>query len=237
MARPTAPIRRPTGPPVPRTPSLMMRVWDAPTRLFHWTIVALVIFSYVSSKNDWIQLHFLSGYAMISMLLFRLVWGIVGSETSRFGHFLRSPLHALHHVATFTRREPDTEIGHNAAGGWMVLVMLLALAAQAGTGLFSGDPMDGASGPLEHLVSASTNKTLTKLHVFNFNIILGLVALHILAVLAYAAVKRHDLVRPMITGKKRLPANMRQPRFASPVLALLVLAVAAACVWALVRFA
>jgi len=107
---------------------------------------------------------------------------------------------------------------------------------RAGTGLFAGDPIDGG-GPFVDQVADATRKTLTRIHHFNFNIILGLVGLHILAVLAYAAVKRHDLVRPMVTGKKRLPANTRQPRFASPLLALVVVLVAAACVWALVRYA
>ncbi len=233
IRRPT--IRRPTGPPVPRTPNLMMRVWDAPTRLFHWAIVLLAVFSYVSVKKEWIELHYLSGYTMLTMLLFRLVWGFIGSETSRFGKFLRSPTEGLRHLKTFHKREPDTEIGHNAAGGWMVLALLGVLAAQAGSGLFAGDPVDGG-GPLMHLVSETTGKQLTRIHVFNFNLILALTGLHVLAVLAYAAVKRHDLVRPMVTGKKRLPANLRQPRFASPVLALAVFVLAGACVWALVRF-
>ncbi len=230
------PIRRPTGPPVPRTAKLMMRVWDAPTRLFHWTIVLLAVFSYVSVKQEWIELHYLSGYTMLTMLLFRLVWGFIGSETSRFGKFLRSPVEGFRHLSTFGKREPDTEIGHNAAGGWMVLALLGVLAVQAVSGLFAGDPVDGG-GPLMHLVSEATGKILTRAHVFNFNLILALVALHLLAVLAYAVIKRHDLVRPMVTGRKRLPANMRQPRFASSLLALAVLMVAGACVWALVRFA
>ena len=78
------------------------------------------------------ELHFLSGYSIIALLLFRVAWGFVGSETARFSHFLKSPLAALRHLARLHRREPDTEIGHNAAGGWMVLVMLVLLAVQVG---------------------------------------------------------------------------------------------------------
>lgn len=214
---------------------LMMRVWDAPTRLFHWAIVILIAVSYVSMQIDWTQVHYWSGYTMLTLLLFRLVWGFVGSETSRFGKFIRSPVAGLAHLATFGKREPDREIGHNAAGGWMVLLMLLALALQASTGLFAGDPIEGG-GPFIEQVAAPTQKLVTRIHHINFNVILGLIGLHILAVLAYAAVKRHDLVRPMITGKKRLPANMRQPRFTSPLLAVVIVACAALCVWALVRF-
>lgn len=217
-------------------PRLMMRVWDAPTRLFHWAIVVLIAVSYVSVRNSWMQIHFLSGYTVLALLLFRVAWGFVGSETSRFRQFLRSPVAGLQHLATFGKREPDTEIGHNAAGGWMVLLMLGVLAAHVAAGLFSNDDID-AQGPLAGWVSKSTSDYLTSWHHFSFKVLLSLVALHILAVLAYAAVKRHDLVRPMITGKKRLPGNLRQPRFASPFLALAILAASAGLVWALVRWA
>src|SRR4051812_3867701 len=98
MARP---VRRPTGAPPPRIPMLMMRVWDAPTRLFHWAIVLLIITSYVSVQNEWVQIHYFAGYSMLTLLLFRLVWGFVGSETSRFRKFLRSPAEGLRHLAAF----------------------------------------------------------------------------------------------------------------------------------------
>ena len=227
---------RPAGPPKPRVPNLLMRVWDAPTRLFHWAIVLLMAFSYVSIQKDWTQLHFLSGYTVLTLLLFRLAWGFIGSETSRFRQFIRSPVLALRHIAAFGQRGPDTEIGHNAAGGWAVLAMLAALLVQVGTGLFSNDDID-AQGPLAHDVSKRTSDWLSGIHSLSFWVLLALVAVHILAIIAYAAVKRHDLVRAMVTGKKRLPANLRQPRFASPALAAAILAVSAGLVWALVKFA
>ena len=230
---PTA--RLPIGSAKPRVPNLLMRVWDAPTRLFHWAIVLLVAFSYISIKKDWIQLHFLSGYTILTLLLFRIVWGITGSETSRFRNFLGSPLAGLRHLARFGQREPDTEMGHNAAGGWMVLAMLLVLLAQVTTGLFSNDDVMN-EGPLAHHVGKAVSDQITGIHGTIFNVILGLIALHILAIIAYAVVKRHDLVRAMVTGRKRLPATMRQPRFASPLLALLILCVSAGAVYALVTF-
>ena len=205
--------RLPFGSAKPRVPNLLMRVWDAPTRLFHWLITLLVIFSYVSIKQDWVQLHFLSGYTILTLLLFRIVWGFVGSQTARFSQFLRSPVEGLRYLAHFTRREPDTEIGHNAAGGWMVLILLAALAAQVGTGLFSND--DFNQGPLANLVSKGTSEQLSSLHGTLFWVLLGLIALHVAVVILYAIVKRHDLVRPMVTGRKRLPATMTQPRFAA----------------------
>ena len=218
-------------------PRFLMKVWDAPTRLFHWAIVLLVAFSYVSVKQGWVELHFLSGYTLLTLLLFRLAWGFVGSETSRFSKFVRSPLGALRHLAKFGGREPDTEIGHNAAGGWMVLALLLVLAVQVTSGLFINDADDGAYGPLSRYVTGAQGEQIAAFHETSFWVVVGFIALHVLAVVAYYAVKRQNLVWPMITGRKRLPGNMRQPRMASPLLALLIVAVAAGCVWALLRFA
>ena len=230
------PIQRPTGAPKPRVPLLLMRVWDAPTRLFHWAIVVLIAVSYFSMKFDQVEIHYLSGYTILTLLLFRLCWGIFGSETSRFRQFIRSPLAGLRHLAEFTKREPDREVGHNAAGGWMVLFMLLILAVQVGTGLFAGDPVDGG-GPFVDQIASASQKWLSRIHRFNWNIILAMMVLHVVVILAYAIVKRHDLVRPMVTGKKRLPATTRQPRFVSPVFAVLIVAGAGMLVWALVQFA
>jgi cytochrome b len=143
---------------------------------------------------------------------------------------------ALRHLAHLHRREPDREIGHNAAGGWMVLVMLLLLLVQAVTGLFSNDDVM-TDGPLVPLVGKSWSDWLTTIHSINFKLIEIAVALHVLAVLAYAVLKRQDLVRPMVTGRKRLPAAMARPKIASLWLAIPVLGLAAAVVALLVNFA
>ena len=229
---PTA--RLPASSAKPRVPNLLMRVWDAPTRLFHWSIVLLVAFSYISIQKDWIELHMLSGYTMLTLLLFRLAWGFAGSDTARFSRFLHSPMEVFRHLAQFTKREPDTEIGHNAAGGWMVLAMLAVLAAQVGTGLFSRTDY-GTAGPLAHHLQGATSDKVTSLHGTIFNVILSLIVLHVIAIIAYAVVKRHGLVRAMITGKKRLPATVRQPRLASPFLATAILIASAGTVWLLIR--
>ena len=210
-----------------------MKVWDAPTRLFHWAVVVLVAVSYFSARFGPINLHFLSGYTLLTLLLFRLAWGFVGSETSRFRQFLRSPAAAWRHLAHFRGREPDNEIGHNAAGGWMVLVLLGLLLVQVVSGLFSYGDID-AEGPLQHLVSERVGSRIADFHAFNFNLILAAIGLHVLAIAAYAVVKRHNLLRPMITGRKRLPGATRPPRLASPVVALLLLALAGCLVWVLV---
>ena len=211
---------------------LSMRVWDAPTRLFHWAIVLLVATSYASIRLDRIDLHLLSGYTMLTLLLFRLAWGFVGSETSRFRQFLVSPLAGFRHLAQFTRREPDDQVGHNAAGGWMVLILLGDLGVQVGTGLFSNDDVV-TQGPLAHLVSKGVSDEVSAVHAYNFDVLLALMALHVVAIIAYATVKRHNLLRPMITGRKRLPGATRQPRMASPLLAAMLVALSACLVWML----
>lgn len=215
-----------------------VQVWDGWIRLVHWSIVALLGLSWWSGETGRAQLHTYSGYAVLTLVLFRIAWGFVGSDTARFRHFLRSPVEVLRHLARFRQRGPDREIGHNAAGGWMVLVLLGLLLVQPLTGLFAAEEPDfdyGAKGPLAKLVSPDTSNWLTGLHHSGFNLVLLAAGLHVLAVLAYALVKRHDLVRPMVTGWKRLPAGMAAPRLGSPVRAAALLAVAGLVVYGVSR--
>ena len=215
-----------------------VKVWDGWIRLFHWSMVALLVVSWASMETGNLEVHYVSGYAVLALLLFRIAWGVAGSDTARFTRFLRSPLAGLRHLGQFRRREPDTEIGHNAAGGWMVLVLLGLLLVQAVTGLFAnhepGMTYD-AHGPLALRVSDATSAWLTDVHYFNFNLVLGAVGLHVLAVLAYRVVKGHDLIGPMVTGIKSLPARMAAPRMGSPILAAGFLTVAALAVWGISR--
>jgi cytochrome b len=211
-----------------------VRVWDGWIRLVHWSIVILLCLSWWSIEAGKMQLHYLSGYAVLTLVLFRFAWGFVGSDTARFRHFLRSPVEALRHLSHLPRKEPDREVGHNAAGGWMVLVLLGLLLAQPMTGLFS-DSGYGDYGPLAKAVAPGTSDWLTGLHHRNFNLILVAAGLHVLAVLAYALLKRHDLVRPMVTGWKRLPAGLPAPRLGSPLLAAALLSVAALAVYGVSR--
>jgi cytochrome b len=154
-------------------------------------------------------LHRASGFAILALLLFRLAWGFVGSDTARFASFLGSPLAALRQVLELPRRTADTQVGHTAACGWMTVFLIALLAAAVATGI---------AAPAQHALVA--------------NILLGAVALHLLAILAYAVLKRHDLVRPMLTGRKRLRAATPAPRMANPLLALVIFIVAGALAWA-----
>ena len=212
---------------------LPIRVWDAPIRLFHWGVVLLLATSWVTQHYDWMQLHFLSGYTMLTALLFRFVWGLIGSDTARFARFPRHPVAALRHFAALARRHPDTEIGHNAAGGWMVLAMLLLLAVQVGTGLCANDEIS-VEGPLAHVVGDHWSNRLSHIHAVNFKLLEVAILLHLVAIVVYRLFG-HDLVRPMITGRKPLPATLPAPRLASPRLALLVFVVAGVLVAVFVR--
>ncbi len=219
-----------------RTMMLPMRVWDAPTRLFHWAIVLLVVLSVTSVRANWMHVHLVSGYLVLTLVLFRLVWGFVGSETARFRQFLGSPAKALHYMRGFRDRTPDAQVGHNPAGGWMVLVMLVLLCVQVLTGLFNTEEYGAdhaAAGPLVKYVSKSVSGIAGTIHAVNFDLLLLAILVHICAIGAYVRLKKHNLTWPMITGVKRLPAATRQPRLVSPLRAAAVLAVVGAAVWVL----
>ena len=201
---------------------LPMRIWDLPTRLFHWVLVVLIFAAWLSAWRDWMQVHVACGLTMLTLLLFRLIWGFVGSDTARFSHFVKSPSAALRHLAHLLRREPDTETGHNAAGGWMIIVLLVLLCVQVGTGLCANDDIM-VEGPLAEFVGKSRSDWLTHIHHLNFTLIEIAITLHVLAIITYRVFKGQNLLLPMITGKKRLPGATRAPRMMHPVLALVVL--------------
>jgi cytochrome b len=200
---------------------LPMRIWDLPTRLFHWTLVLLLFASWLTQRMDWMRLHVLSGLSILTLLLFRLAWGFVGSDSARFAYFLQSPFAAIRHLLHLHRREPDTETGHNAAGGWMVLLMLALLVVQVGTGLCANDDIL-TEGPLARIVGKDRSDWLTHIHHVNFVLIEIVIVLHVLAIITYRVLKGHNLLLPMITGKKRLPGATLAPRMMHPVLALIV---------------
>lgn len=212
-------------------------VWDVPTRVFHWLLVALITTSWITGSlgNDWLRYHFWSGYTILTLVLFRIVWGLVGSTHARFANFVRGIPSALHHLRELMRPGPTSDVGHNAIGGWMIVAMLIVLLVQTGTGLFADDDIV-TTGPLGDLVSSDTRKLLTTIHSYNFNLILALAGIHIAAVLAFLVIKRQNLVGAMITGRKHgLAPTVRDAARAHPALAAAVLLGAAAVVALIVR--
>jgi cytochrome b len=213
---------------------LSMRVWDLPVRSFHWIMTVLLVVSYVTQLTHHYTYHILSGETLLALLVWRIVWGFVGSDTARFAMFLRSPAEAVRHLAGMRRREPDDQIGHNAAGGWWVVLMLALVGVQIVSGLLGSD--DGEhGGPLFHLLSKAWAGRMAAVHAVNFYLLLGAVVVHVLVIGAYALFKGQNLLRPMWTGKKRLDAAVRAPRMASAELAALVLACSAGLVVLVLR--
>jgi cytochrome b len=192
------------------SPDRKVLVWDLSTRLFHWLVVLLVAGAYATSRMNTTDWHALMGEALLVLLLFRVLLGFFGSETARFGNFLAPPRVALQHLAHMFRREPDHQPGHNPAGGWMVILLLALLSGEVLSGIYVNNDVADA-GPLTELVPAPVANAITTLHTIFWDAILASVGLHILAILTYAVVKRQDLVLPMITGRKHLPNNVKQP--------------------------
>jgi cytochrome b len=204
-------------------------IWDLPVRLFHWLLVALLAFSWWSGEQHEMDWHRRSGYAILALVVFRLYWGFAGGRTARFGHFLRGPRTAFAYLRSLGRRPYRPGPGHNPIGGWSVVLMLAALGAMVVAGLFAVDVDGLESGPLADYVSFDQGRTAADIHGLIFNILLALAALHILAILAYLIALRHNLIAPMIHGRRRIAAgDTAEPLGASPWKALIGIALAAA---------
>jgi len=197
-------------------------VWDAPIRLFHWLIVVLVAAAYATWRLNWMTWHGWIGEAILALLLFRLAWGFFGGETARFSHFLASPRSALQHLNSAFRREPDRQVGHNPAGGWMVLLLLALLLGETLSGLYVANDIADV-GPLTEAVPARVANAIESAHAILWTALLAAIALHVLAIAGFATIKGQNLLRPMITGTKTLPAEVASPRMVSPARAALLL--------------
>jgi cytochrome b len=210
-----------------------MRVWDLPTRLFHWTLVVLIALQYATGEFHVLDMrwHFWFGYATLALILFRVLWGLVGSQTSRFVEFVRGPRAVASYLRAQLSTSTQISIGHNPLGGWSVLVMLICIAVQIVTGLFASDEID-TDGPLVASVSARTVKLMTRLHDWNQNLLLALIALHVFAALLYLLLKRENLIVPLISGRKSVSEGVAL-RFASAWLALALLLLCCVAVGAL----
>jgi cytochrome b len=182
-------------------------VWDLPIRLFHWLLAALILFSWWTVKNHHTDWHIWSGCGILTLLIFRLLWGFVGSSTARWTNFVRGP----RAVSDYLRGQ-WTGIGHTPLGALSVVALLAAVAIQVSLGLFSEDEDGLYLGPLSRLVSSDTSDRIRDVHETWFNVVLGLIILHVGAIIFYRFRGRH-LTKPMITGKAVLdPAAMPMKR-------------------------
>ena len=208
-----------------------VRIWDLPTRIFHWVLAVLVVVCYLSGDNGRFDIHIPAGQALLVLVLARVLWGFAGSEPSRFRAFVRPLREIAAYVRTLGKRAPGHHPGHNPLGGLSVVAMLAVLLLQAGLGIFAVDVDGYNEGPLSFLVSYDAAREAAELHGDVVDILLILVGLHLAAILFYRVFKREKLVKPMVTGWASLPAGDRPaPRLVSAWRALLVLAIAAAVI-------
>lgn len=205
-------------------PPRRVYVWDLPVRLTHWGLFIAIALAWISAQLgfEWRHVHTWSGYTVIVLVGFRLLWGVLGSETARFADFLAGPRTVWRYVRGW-RRQAAT-LGHNPLGGWAVVVLLAAALLQAAAGLFATDDIL-YSGPLNGAVGNATADALGGLHTGFVNTLLALIALHVLAIAVYRLVRRENLLRPMITGYK--PDGTYQPWTAPLYRALALLAAVA----------
>jgi cytochrome b len=180
-----------------------LRVWDLPTRIMHWLLVVSIAVCWWTGINNELEYHLYSGYVALWIVLMRLYWGVVGSSTARFVNFVRGPKAVFDYARTLHRRDTPHTHGHNALGAISVLAMLGLVLAVVVLGLFAVD-VDGLySGPLSSYVSFRTGRHIAHLHYKWFNILLWVIGLHLLAVVFYYVHKRHNLVFPMISGRRK----------------------------------
>jgi len=204
-----------------------IRLWDFPTRAFHWLLVAAIAAAWFTGEQggSWMIWHGRIGLFIIGLITFRLVWGFLGSTYSRFGHFVRGP----GAIAEYLRGRWQGN-GHNPLGALSVLGLLALTALQAGSGLFASNDDIGFKGFLEPLISSRFSHYVTEFHEACFNGLLILIGLHVAAILFYTLVKKDNLVHPMISGRKTVEQG-EDARGGGPVALIVALAIALAVVW------
>lgn len=185
-------------------------VWDVSVRLFHWSLAGLFALCYLTGGHDrWFAIHRAAGIGIIVLIVYRLVWGFVGSHHARFANFLRGPAAALEHVRDLVRRRPGHTLGHNPLGGYGVVVLIVLCLVQTVSGLFAAG-ID-QNGPLAYLMPDGVSAWLADVHAFNLNLLIAMVGIHVGAVIVTSLLTRDNLIRAMLTGRKHVPAASGAP--------------------------
>ncbi len=174
-------------------------VWDLPVRVVHWLLVLAVAGAWFTSEEDGARaLHLLFGYSALALLLFRLVWGVVGSRHARFSQFVRGPAAIVRYVRAFFSRHPERSVGHNPAGAVAVLLLLALGLATTVTGALMATGVAGEG--------------LEDVHEVFANSLLVMIGIHVLGVIVSSIVHRENLARAMVTGRKRGDGNETMTR-------------------------
>jgi cytochrome b len=216
-----------------------VRIWDLPTRIFHVLLLTLIAGMYVTGDigEDWLPVHFLMGYAVLTLILFRLVWGVMGGYWSRFSNFVPTPSRLIRYVKALRQPTSEHAVGHNPLGALSVLAMLFTLLLQVFSGFCSDDEV-AATGPWTALVSSGWVEWATLYHTEIGQVaLLFLIALHVASVVFYKFVKHEDLITPMVKGDKALPDDTAasQDTATTRIVAVIVLAVCGYLVYRLVH--
>lgn len=217
-------------------PAQKTEVWDLPVRLFHWLLVVLIVCQIVTVSIGGLAMeyHALGGYAILTLVLFRIAWGLFGSRHARFTDFLYGPKAVAGYACGLLRGNAPRFAGHNPLGGWSAMLMLASLLIQAVSGLFADDDIL-MRGPLARHVSGDTVSLMTKIHDANAVVLFTLIGIHILAVLFYLVFKRENLIGPMFTGYKRDVAAPVEPRQPGVWRAIILFAASGAAVYGVVN--
>lgn len=213
-------------------------VWDLPLRIFHWVLTLLVISQVVTATigGNAMEYHALGGYTILTLVLFRILWGFTGGTHARFGDFVRGPTAVARYAHRLIKGTAESHRGHNPLGGWSVVLMLASLLVQAVTGLFANDDVM-MEGPLAKHVSDDASALFTSIHDINAAILLTLISFHVLAVLFYLVRKKQNLIGPMFSGRKPIELmDGRPPRSGNLWLAALLLVASALLVYFVVTF-
>ena len=184
-------------------------VWDLPTRLFHWALVALIGFSWWAAEEDELELHIYSGYAILTLLLFRVLWGFFGSSTARFRNFVRGPAVVLGYLRD---SKGWRAVGHTPLGALSVVALLGLTGLQVATGLFNGDDDGLVEGPLAPLVGYDLSEAAHDVHEFLFDVLLIFIGLHVAAIVIYRLFLGKKLLGPMISGRAALDPDVEPMR-------------------------
>ncbi len=213
-------------------------MWDIPTRLFHWSLVICIGLSWWSVENKRMDIHYWSGLVALGLLVFRIYWGFAGPETVRFARFIKGPREVVRYLRRLFRTGYRASFGHNPLGALSVIALLLAVAIQVGLGLFASDTSYVSSGPLSHLVDYEASEDITDLHEDFFNVLMFVIGLHLAAIVFYLAVKRINLVWPMVTGSRSAENAEGPPAGIAPISLLRLcigIVLAAGAVWLIAR--
>lgn len=222
-------------------------VWDLPLRLFHWLLVLSIAASWYTAENSeeyltigenvygYIQIHFWLGYWALGLIVFRILWGLFGPRHARFASFLAGPRKLVAYARTVFQRDSTPSVGHNPLGGWMVVLMILMVGAQAVTGLFLIDNTEIWPAPYHPSVSAETAGSLGRFHHVNFDVLLWVIGVHVAAIVFYIAWKRQNLVGPMVTGHKTVLSEQEAISGSQWLKALILILISAGAVYVVLK--